>query len=110
MATFCMTDRLSPSAASMPQTGSATSARKSALTADVALDRALGGLVAMPGGPPRAIAIVQRGQPLAVHTFGVSEIGTSRKPRRNDYMRVASIAKAFSGAAALERRCCQVTE
>ncbi len=57
--------------------------------------------MAMPGGPPGAIAIVQRGQSLATHSFGVSEIGNSRKPRKNDYMRVASVAKAFSGAAAL---------
>ncbi|MDX1378568.1 MAG: serine hydrolase domain-containing protein [Anaerolineales bacterium] len=82
-------------------TASATSLGKSARAADAALDRALKRLVAMPGGPPAALAIVQRGKSLAVHAFGVSEIGTQRKPQKNDYMRIASIAKAFSGAAAL---------
>lgn len=39
--------------------------------ADAALDRALKELVAMEGGPPGAIAIVQRGNHRQVHSFGV---------------------------------------
>jgi len=84
-----------------PLTASATFLGNSARSADAALDRALRRLVAMPGGPPAAIAIVQRDKSLAVHAFGVSKIGIQRKPRKEDYMRIASIAKAFSGAAAL---------
>jgi hypothetical protein len=38
--------------------------------ADAALDRALKELVAMDGGPPGVIAVVQRGQSREVHSFG----------------------------------------
>ncbi len=55
----------------------------------------------MPGGPPGVIALVQRGRSLAVHAFGVAAIGAAGRPRRNDHMRIASVAKAFSGAVAL---------
>ena len=69
--------------------------------ADRALDTALAELVAMPGGPPGAIAVVQRGSaPPATHAAGVSVIGGGL-PTANDHMRIASAAKAFSGATAL---------
>src|SRR5687768_10903337 len=69
--------------------------------ADARLDRALARLVAMQNGPPGAIAVVQRGNELRVHSFGVAELGTKRRLRVNDHLRIASVAKAFSGAAAL---------
>ena len=69
--------------------------------ADKALDRALRDLVAMPGGPPGVIAVVQRGHHREVHTFGVANVRTGRKMTVHDRMRIASTAKAFSGAAAL---------
>jgi D-alanyl-D-alanine carboxypeptidase len=72
-----------------------------ARAADAALDRALSELVAMPGGPPGVIAVVQRGRSRKVHAFGVREVGQPDPPRANDFMRVASVAKAFSGAVAL---------
>lgn len=84
-----------------PQNASAGSALGSAVAADRALDRALKELVTLPGGPPGAMALVQRGRSLAVHAFGVREIGGPQRPGQNDIMRVASIAKAFSGAAVL---------
>jgi D-alanyl-D-alanine carboxypeptidase len=68
---------------------------------DIALDRALKGLVAMPGGPPGVIAVVQRGQSREVHTFGVAHLKNERHMRVDDRMRIASAAKAFSGAVAL---------
>src|SRR4029450_8608651 len=74
---------------------------RSAGAADAALDRALRELVEMPGGPPGAIAIVQRGSSLRVHAFGVAGLGASGRPRKNDHIRIASVAKAFSGAVAL---------
>jgi D-alanyl-D-alanine carboxypeptidase len=76
-------------------------ARPSAGVADAALDRALRELVAMPGGPPSATAIVQRESSLRVHAFGVAAIGEPGRPRKSDHMRIASVAKAFSGAVAL---------
>ena len=51
--------------------------------------------------PPGAIAVVQRGQRREVHSFGVGNIRTDRRMKAGDRMRVASTAKAFSGAAAL---------
>src|SRR5262245_4444726 len=69
--------------------------------ADTALDRALRSLVAMPGGPPGVIAVVQRGAQVRVHKAGYGEIATRRPPDASDHMRIASIAKAFSGAGAL---------
>jgi D-alanyl-D-alanine carboxypeptidase len=68
---------------------------------DAALDRALKELVAMEGGPPGVIAVVQRGQSREVHTFGVANLENRRHMRVDDRMRIASAAKAFSGAVAL---------
>jgi D-alanyl-D-alanine carboxypeptidase len=68
---------------------------------DAALDRALKDLVAMEGGPPGVIAVVQRGERRQVHTFGVANLKSERPMRADDRMRIASTAKAFSGAVAL---------
>ncbi|MDP8947554.1 MAG: beta-lactamase family protein, partial [Actinomycetota bacterium] len=69
--------------------------------ADAALDRALKRLVAMRGGPPGVIAVVQRDSHREVHSFGVANVRTDRPMKINDRMRIASAAKAFSGAVAL---------
>lgn len=69
--------------------------------ADAALDRALGKLVAMRGGPLGVIAVVQRGDELKVHSYGTAIDGVDRRPGADMHMRIASVAKAFSGAAAL---------
>jgi D-alanyl-D-alanine carboxypeptidase len=68
---------------------------------DAALDGALRSLVARHGGPPGVIAIVQRGRHREVHTFGVRNLKSGQPMRANDRMRIASTAKAFSGAVAL---------
>jgi D-alanyl-D-alanine carboxypeptidase len=75
--------------------------KENAKGADAALDRALKELVAMEGGPPGVIAVVQRGQHRKVHTFGVRNIKSGLPIRIDDRMRIASVAKAFSGAVAL---------
>src|SRR5919107_621248 len=80
---------------------SAAFGKEKAKGADAALDRALKDLVAMEGGPPGVIAIVQRGQHRKVHTFGVRNIKSGLPMRVDDRMRIASVAKAFSGAVAL---------
>jgi D-alanyl-D-alanine carboxypeptidase len=72
-----------------------------AARADRALDSALQRLVAMDGGPPGAIAMIHRGGRTAAHTAGVGVIGPERAWRRTDHMRIASVAKAFSGAVTL---------
>src|SRR3712207_2645780 len=71
---------------------------------DAALDRALKDLVAMEGGPPGIIAVVQRGERRQVHTFGVANLKSERPMRADDRMRLASAAKAFSGAVVVALR------
>lgn len=68
---------------------------------DAALDQALEKLVAMTGGPPGVIVVVQRDQYREVHSFGVANLKSETPPRFEDHMRLASTSKAFSGAAAL---------
>jgi D-alanyl-D-alanine carboxypeptidase len=80
---------------------SAAFGKEQAKGADAALDRALKDLVAMEGGPPGVIAVVQRGKHRKVHTFGVRNIKGGLPIRVDDRMRIASAAKAFSGAVAL---------
>src|SRR5215203_6682913 len=80
---------------------SAAFGKEQAKSADAALDRALEDLVAMEGGPPGVIAVVQRGKHREVHTFGVRNIKSGLPIRVDDRMRIASVAKAFSGAVAL---------
>ncbi|MFI1399410.1 serine hydrolase domain-containing protein [Streptomyces sp. NPDC020681] len=66
------------------------------------LDQQLEELVRTPGGPPGVIALLRRGDHTEVHRAGVAEVGTDRAPEPTDHMRIASVAKAFSGAVALD--------
>jgi D-alanyl-D-alanine carboxypeptidase len=65
------------------------------------LTQALRGLVAMSGGPPGAIAVVQRSRSIARYRAGAADLQTGRAIRASDHMRLASVSKAFSGAVAL---------
>lgn len=69
---------------------------------DKGLQRQLDGLVAQEDGPPGVIALLTRGDRTEVYTAGVGDIATGRPPHPDDHMRIASIAKAFSGAVALQ--------
>ncbi|MGW3324092.1 serine hydrolase domain-containing protein [Streptomyces virginiae] len=69
---------------------------------DKGLQRQLDGLVAQDDGPPGVIALLTRGDRTQVYTAGVGDIATGRPPHPDDHMRIASIAKAFSGAVALQ--------
>jgi len=53
------------------------------------------------GGPPGIIVVVTRGKSIDVHTAGVANLESRRPIHIQDHMRLASVAKAFSGAAAL---------
>jgi D-alanyl-D-alanine carboxypeptidase len=66
------------------------------------LQRQLDALVEADGGPPGAIVTLRRGWHTTVLTSGVADTQTDRPPRPSDHMRIASVAKAFSGAVALE--------
>ncbi|MEU6313121.1 serine hydrolase domain-containing protein [Streptomyces sp. NPDC047014] len=68
---------------------------------DRKLQHQLDGLVAQEDGPPGVIAMLTRGDRTEVYTAGVGDIETGRPPHPDDHMRIASIAKAFSGAVAL---------
>lgn len=65
------------------------------------LQRQLDALVAADGGPPGAIVTLRRGSDMQVLTAGTTNVRTGRTPRATDHMRIASVAKAFSGAVAL---------
>jgi D-alanyl-D-alanine carboxypeptidase len=69
--------------------------------ADRALDNALERLVEGDGGPPGAIAMIRRGGRATAHTAGVAVTRPGRRWRPTDHMRIASVAKAFSGAVTL---------
>ena len=99
---FLKQTAMATAVASVPYLGgSAAFGKERAKGADAALDRALKDLVAMEDGPPGVIAVVQRGQHRKVHTFGVRNIKSGLPIRVDDRMRIASVAKAFSGAVAL---------
>jgi D-alanyl-D-alanine carboxypeptidase len=73
----------------------------SAKSTDAEVQKGLEKLVAAPGGPPGAIATLYRGGKLTTLSAGVSDVKKSAAPRATDHMRIASVAKAFSGAVAL---------
>jgi D-alanyl-D-alanine carboxypeptidase len=65
------------------------------------VQRGLERLVGSPGGPPGAIATIYRGGHLTVLRAGRADVRYRQAPRPTDHMRIASVAKAFSGAVAL---------
>lgn len=65
------------------------------------VQRGLERLVAAPGGPPGAIATLFRNGKLTVLRAGRADVERKGAPRAGDHMRIASVAKAFSGAVAL---------
>ena len=71
--------------------------------ADAAFDKTLGQLIGEPGGPPGAIAVVQRGhQPVKVFRKGVADQETGARILVPDRFRIGSVGKAFNGAVALQ--------
>ncbi len=76
-------------------------AAKSTAQADMALDRALTGLVEAKDGPPGVIAVIQRGGQRLTHKAGLADVKRGSLMGAANRMRIASVAKAFSGAVAL---------
>lgn len=72
-----------------------------AAPAPAAVQRGLERLVEAPGGPPGAIATLYRDGHLTVLRAGRADVRRRGAPRASDHMRIASVAKAFSGAVAL---------
>jgi len=69
--------------------------------AERAVEDAAAELVAKPDGPPGVIVVVQRHNDRREIRAGVADLRTGARLRVDDHMRVASVAKAFSGATAL---------
>ena len=65
------------------------------------LQRALDRLVDERGGPPGVSALLRRGNRETLITAGVADTDTGRPIKPRNYMRIASVSKAFSGAVAL---------
>jgi D-alanyl-D-alanine carboxypeptidase len=70
-------------------------------TTDAVVQRGLEGLVRAPGGPVGAIATLYRDGRTTVLRAGRADAARLGAPRLGDHMRLASIAKAFSGAVVL---------
>jgi D-alanyl-D-alanine carboxypeptidase len=68
-------------------------------TADVR--KGLEGLVESPEGPPGAIATLDVNGHLTTISVGRAQVGRPAAPKATDHMRIASVAKAFSGAVTL---------
>jgi D-alanyl-D-alanine carboxypeptidase len=69
--------------------------------AETRLERQLDALVRAKGGPPGAIVTLRLGSRTTVVTAGVADVRRRRRPMDTDHMRIASVAKASSGAVAL---------
>lgn len=85
-----------------PVSAPAAAGNSGATGHDDALRERIEELVRAPGGPPGVIAVLQRRGKTELYRAGVSELGTNRRPQPTDHMRIASTAKAFSGAVALQ--------
>lgn len=65
------------------------------------LRSAVGDLTDLAQGPPGAIVIVQEGRHSRVLRAGTSNVAHAGEPRADQHMRIASTAKAYSGAVVL---------
>ncbi|MEW1905054.1 serine hydrolase domain-containing protein [Streptomyces sp. NPDC086147] len=81
--------------------GQAAQATGTPPSPDKVLQRQLDDLVRTAGGPPGVIVLMQTGDRTTVHRAGVADTRTGRPPRADEYMRLASVSKAYSGAVAL---------
>ena len=78
-----------------------TSAAGPSGRADAKVGRALARLVGMRRGPPAAVAVVQRRSQRKVIKRGVANLSSGARIGIGKRWRIASVAKAFSGAVAL---------
>jgi D-alanyl-D-alanine carboxypeptidase len=82
--------------------GSATAGFKGSSDAALAeVQDDLDALVETEGGSPGASALIQRGDKIEFLRAGVGDLRNGRPFHRRDHMRIASVAKAFSGAVGL---------
>ncbi|HEX4483969.1 MAG TPA: serine hydrolase domain-containing protein [Solirubrobacteraceae bacterium] len=79
----------------------AAQAAASPRASDSALQRAIDKLASKPDGPPGVAVVVQRGRRAMFHTAGVADVRRKQPIKASQHMRLASVAKAFSGAVVL---------
>jgi D-alanyl-D-alanine carboxypeptidase len=85
----------------MTVTGEAQARGASPRASEAALQRAIDMLVSKPDGPPGVAVVVQRGGRPTLRTAGVANVRRKQAIKASDHMRLASVAKAFSGAVVL---------
>ncbi|MGW3915339.1 serine hydrolase domain-containing protein [Streptomyces sp. NPDC005070] len=95
LAAACLTGAVSGPADAGSGSGSGSADR------DRALRQQLEALVRSPGGPPGVIAVLRRGGESRIVRAGVADLDSGRPIDPDDHTRIASTAKAFSGAVAL---------
>ncbi|MET8859558.1 serine hydrolase domain-containing protein [Streptomyces sp. NPDC004579] len=95
LAAACLTGAVSGPADAGSGSGSGSADR------DRALRQQLEELVRSPGGPPGVIAVLRRGGESRIVRAGVADLDSGRPIDPDDHTRIASTAKAFSGAVAL---------
>jgi D-alanyl-D-alanine carboxypeptidase len=78
----------------------AAAATSKPAAADAALDQALERFVGQLDGPPGIAVVVQRGAAPSLHEAGAAVFDTTTPIQSTDHVRLASVAKAFSGAVA----------
>ncbi len=81
-----------------PSTGLTAAQSK---TTDAEVQRDLQQLVESEGGPPGAIATLYRDGRMTVLSAGRADVMSDEVPQASQYMRIASVSKAFNGAVAL---------
>lgn len=79
----------------------ATGASRPTLHTDRGFQQELEALVHTQDGPPGVIVTLRQGDATSVYRAGVADLATGEQPQPYDAMRIASVAKAFSGAVAL---------
>jgi D-alanyl-D-alanine carboxypeptidase len=88
---------LCAAAIALPASAAAITPAGSGAVLDAKLDQ----VAAAPEGPPGVSVLIQRDGRVEYRRRGLADVATGRRPGVHDHARIASMAKAFSGAVAL---------
>ncbi|HYI81233.1 MAG TPA: serine hydrolase domain-containing protein [Thermoleophilaceae bacterium] len=83
--------------ATVPASAQAIAPAGTAAALDTKLDR----IDSAPQGPPGVSVLIQRGEKIEYRRRGAADVATGTRPKPRQYVRIASVSKAFSGAVAL---------
>jgi D-alanyl-D-alanine carboxypeptidase len=101
LAVACLAGPVCAPADASPADASSAHTASTGADRDHTLQKQLDQLVHAPDGPPGVIAVLQRGDESRIVRAGVADLDSGRPVEPTDHMRIASTAKAFSGAVAL---------